>query len=372
MNLKHTPRENPPQLKYRKADGKRYWIIYRNVQVKGKRKIQVLKRLGAVSVSEAKRAYVSYIDAGGENILFTTAEELHREHYEGRIGIDITAKTHAHYINVIRPAIEFYQFDRIHGIDYARVEAYKKLLIDRGLENRSVNIHLTALKKVLEFAHKTGKKNPLPLIERLPEYNPETVDVQFKTPAEIHKLMQHANTAQYLTIAFMFYTGVRVVEFERLTRSKIDIKKREIKIANVSVFNRGGKKREVFNKLKGERVVLFNEQVLPIVEELCHGLNPEDRVCPYANGRSLRKSIKTLGKRLGIHVTPKLFRKTFATLESMSGTDIRILAQKMGHKDIRTTMRYQGVSMDMLKLNRNNLNLSKLLEMTSDEKSKEA
>ncbi len=60
---------------------------------------------------------------------------------------------------------------------------------------------------------------------------------------------------------------------------------------------------------------------------------------------SLRKSVKYASKKAGIkkHVTPHVFRHSFATHLLENGYNIRTVQEFLGHKDVKTTMVYTHV-----------------------------
>lgn len=61
---------------------------------------------------------------------------------------------------------------------------------------------------------------------------------------------------------------------------------------------------------------------------------------------TLRWVVERVGRRLGIHVTPQLFRHTFATHLIDHGADIRMIQKMLGHISVGTTQSYTHVSMN--------------------------
>lgn len=61
---------------------------------------------------------------------------------------------------------------------------------------------------------------------------------------------------------------------------------------------------------------------------------------------TLRWVVMRVGRRLGIHVTPQLFRHTFATHLLDHGADIRLIQKMLGHVSVGTTQAYTHVSMN--------------------------
>jgi integrase len=72
-------------------------------------------------------------------------------------------------------------------------------------------------------------------------------------------------------------------------------------------------------------------QVRLLLERLCEGLKPDDRVFPIS---SAKKALAGACKRLGLpHYTHRSFRRMFITRAIERGVDVKVIAEWQGHRD---------------------------------------
>jgi site-specific recombinase XerD len=62
-----------------------------------------------------------------------------------------------------------------------------------------------------------------------------------------------------------------------------------------------------------------------------------DLVFPLTT-QQVRDRLKTVGRRIGVHLTPHLFRHAFASHMLDRGADIRSVQDMLGHKKVTTTI----------------------------------
>jgi integrase len=58
------------------------------------------------------------------------------------------------------------------------------------------------------------------------------------------------------------------------------------------------------------------------------------------NEQQVRDRLKALGRRIGIHLTPHLFRHAFAGHLHLNGASERVIQEWLGHRRVDTTMIY--------------------------------
>lgn len=138
----------------------------------------------------------------------------------------------------------------------------------------------------------------------------------------------------------LFSTGVRVSELASLNRDTINLNRREFEITG-----KGGRKRTVFISDSAARAL---EKYLQARKDISKPLfiRFQGRVDPANFGeamrltpRSIERIVEKYVKKLGFSVkaTPHTLRHSFATDLLINGTDIRSVAEMLGHSNISTT-----------------------------------
>jgi len=117
----------------------------------------------------------------------------------------------------------------------------------------------------------------------------------------------------------------------------------------------------VLGKGSKERIVPLHERAIGRVKMYLNHQRPEilkNKRSPYLfvtkrGGPMTRQrfwqTIRSLGRKLGIHLSPHTMRHSFATHLLEGGADLRSLQKMLGHADISTTQIYTKVTTDRLK-----------------------
>lgn len=209
------------------------------------------------------------------------------------------------------------------------------------------------------------------IIEEVIEINPfNKIDISFKEPTMLPKtiplnvinsILAHAydslsqvkteyqkrcTTRDIAVLEILFATGARVSEICNLNPSSVDLTNHTIKI-----FGKGSKERmiqienpDVLKALQ-EYYILFQEDIKSsgffFVNKLHTRLTEQsvrEIICKY-----------TAMTEYDIHVTPHMFRHSFATLLLEEDVDIRYIQKLLGHSSIITTQIYTYVAMSKQK-----------------------
>jgi integrase/recombinase XerD len=147
-------------------------------------------------------------------------------------------------------------------------------------------------------------------------------------------------------IEILFSTGIRVSELSNIKMKNINIQTGIIKIQG-----KGDKERVIqvcdneVKKLLKEYVELFDLKMIKTTYFLVNRLGNK------ISEQSVRLMIKKYQKSLGIekHITPHMFRHSFATLLLEEGVDIRYIQYMLGHSSISTTQIYTQVNLKQQK-----------------------
>ena len=150
----------------------------------------------------------------------------------------------------------------------------------------------------------------------------------------------------YIMFALLYSSGLRVSELVTLKLEDINLE-----AGFLRVLGKGSK----------ERVVPVNVRAMEMVKKYINQQRPEilknkrstylfvtRRGGPMTRQR-FWQTIKALGRRLGIEISPHTIRHSFATHLLEGGADLRSLQKMLGHSDISTTQIYTKVTAERLR-----------------------
>lgn len=184
---------------------------------------------------------------------------------------------------------------------------------------------------------------------------------KFLTDDEMEKILDNveistpAGFRNRAILELLWATGMRVSELSGLNFENLELESNEIR-----VFGKGAKERIV---LISNRAKKYLEQYIKTARPLVIGVNgikpnEEDTSPVFINNTGYRLQTKTIRNvinqvvekiQLPKHVTPHMFRHSFATRLIENGADLRIVQELLGHTSISNTQIYTHVSTQHLK-----------------------
>ncbi len=185
---------------------------------------------------------------------------------------------------------------------------------------------------------------------------------EFLTETEIEQVLNNikmdspAGYRNRTILELLYATGMRVSELSSLNFENLNLDENEIK-----VFGKGAKERIV---LVSERAKKFlNTYIKNVRQMICNDnkINQNSPVFINKTGyrlqtQSVRLAIKDVMNNIELpkHVTPHVFRHSFATKLLENGADLRVVQELLGHSSISNTQIYTHVSTERLKQTYNN------------------
>jgi site-specific recombinase XerD len=205
-----------------------------------------------------------------------------------------------------------------------------------GLANRTVNIHIGLVRKIINFGKDNGylSKNFTIKYPMLKEPIKKHAFLDFEEFDALKDNVTYDRTLK--RVLFGRLTGLRPAELAFLAWDDVSF---NVKIVKVQAKPKWGWK----PKTDEERIIPLGKDALKILEELYKTRKSQ---WVFSNSskpvRSIRKSLKTAADKAGINkkVTPNMLRHTFATHALMKGSDLKSVSELLGHTSISTTEKY--------------------------------
>lgn len=285
-----------------------------------------------------KQLHVSEIK--DEPVLFSFASSLYLEHCQ-KVKAKKTFELERDSLkNHILPYFENKTLNDLTTDDLIEYQGIKK---SQGLSNRTVNIHISIIRKIANFSIDRGLIHSVS-IKKYPMLKENKKQHAFLTPEELKALI--SNITDSLTrsrVLFGVLTGMRPAELAYLTWSDVDFHNRTVKVQGKEGFR---------PKTSEERVIPLCSTAMEILRELYQNRKSK---WVFSNTDkpvlSIKRALKTAARKAGITrpVTPNMLRHTFATTALMAGVSVMEVKEIMGHSEIKTTTRYLHTLQEHLK-----------------------
>lgn len=251
----------------------------------------------------------------------------------------------------------FGNFDemQLNEITSSVIRSWLASLKEQGMESRSINRKISALKSFFKYQLKESKITVSPMTtiispknkKRLPQYIDE------KGTGVLFKYVEFDNSwkgrTEHLVMQLFYNTGMRQAELVGLKESQVDKSNSQVK-----VLGKGNK----------ERVIPINRELVDLVTQYIKDKRREfekfdaEYVLINEKGKKLypkyvyntvkkylsQKDVTTIDKR-----SPHVLRHTFATHLMNNGADINAVKELLGHSSLAATQVYTHNTIDKLK-----------------------
>ena len=187
-------------------------------------------------------------------------------------------------------------------------------------------------------------REPITLPRVIPLHTIESLlSVIYRQRSEAPTAYQQKNALRdAAVIELLFATGIRISELCSLKKEDINLQEQSILI-----YGKGAKER---------RLQIGNDDVIHVLEDYERTFFPQIQNNNYffvnQNGRALSdQSVRRMINKyaalaaIELHITPHMFRHTFATSLLEADVDIRYIQEMLGHSSIHITEIYTHVAM---------------------------
>ena len=317
-----------------------------------------------------------YIASAESNILFKDYINKWFDEYKSQnISINTKANYRSRIDTHIIPKLGSYKLNKITN---AIIQDFYNSLICEGMKPSSVKKIMETLNGVFKYAQKSKLIYTVPTdIEKQPMNKPE---VEFWTKAEIDFYLNEMK-GQYLytPILIEVFTGLRVGELCGLRWCDIDFDNKYLMVNNQVIYDRQ-LKMLVFSKIlktdTSHRKITLPQILIDHLKSIKYDasetdfvvLNREGLMCNPRNlsmnfTQSIQKykysieDMKKKNKKIPLQymqlkqISFHALRHTHATLLIFNGENIKVISERLGHKNISTTLDTYTHVMDDMKNN---------------------
>jgi len=236
---------------------------------------------------------------------------------------------------------------KLTDVSYPDFRRFLGFLSGKGFSKRSVSRKISTLKSFYKYLRRediveknTAAGMPYPKLDAdLPKFMHEQT---------VAKLIDSIPEDAFLSLRdkaimeLLYASGMRISELVSLDRRDVDL------IGGAAKVRGKGKK---------ERMVLIGSTAEAVLEKYMAARTDKDNAFfVNKNGTritavGIRKKINVWVKKLamGEHVTPHMFRHSFATHLLSRGADLRSVQELLGHANVTTTQVYTHLTVDNLK-----------------------
>lgn len=244
-------------------------------------------------------------------------------------------------------------------INFSKVREYLHFIQKFNYKKTTIARKIASLRTFYKYLYRERKVDSNPAMNLTNPKRPKSLP-KFLTPNEVEQILNNtkietpAGYRNRTILELLWATGMRISELSGLNFGDLNLEHNEIR-----VFGKGSKERII---LVTDRAKSFLERYIESARDLIPKGFPvpdksEDSPVFINNTgyrlqtRTVRNVINEVVEKINLpkHVTPHMFRHSFATHLIENGADLRVVQELLGHASISNTQIYTHVSTQHLK-----------------------
>ncbi len=274
----------------------------------------------------------------GHNKTFKQLMERFMEEHSPKVS-ENTRKSYSVYLKHLD---KFFGDSQLNSISPKTISRYKALRYEQGIKPSTINRERSMLSKAFNLAVNEWEWLNFNPVSRVPKEKENNERDRWLSEDEENRLFQYLPDWLADIVAFDLHTGLREDELLSLSWSRVELFRRCIVIKD--------------DKEKKPKTIPLNRKALDILERKCKVRSIKTDIVFHSatftkinNSNLVREFKKALKKAEIEDFVFHDLRHTFATRMVQRGIDIYKVSRLLGHKDVKTTMRYAHHSPESLR-----------------------
>lgn len=249
--------------------------------------------------------------------------------------------------------------DNCENADFSKVREYLHFMRKYDYKKTTIARKIASIRTFYKFLFRENKIETNPAQNLISPKRPRPLP-KFLSTDEVEEILNNINIgtpAGYRNRAILellWASGMRISELSNINFGDLNLENNEI-----TVFGKGAKERII---LITDRAKAFIQKYIDFARPLVakgYDLEPiSDNTPLFINKtgyrlqpRMIRNVINEIVEKIELpkHVTPHMFRHSFATHLIENGADLRVVQELLGHASISNTQIYTHISMQHMK-----------------------
>lgn len=249
--------------------------------------------------------------------------------------------------------LEQYNQSNLKDVHYNQIRNWIICLVEKKLDNRSINRKLSSLKSFYKFLQKTKQIEINPLAKHKALKLTKKVQIPFSTK-EVNEVIEmisrlevndFASIRNKLIVELFYSTGIRRVELINLKITDVDLQENLIKVL-------GKRNKERFVPILGSvketiKLYLKEKGTINSFNDCFFVTEKGNKIYETLVYRVINLYFSKVSSK--VKKSPHILRHSFATHLLNEGADLNSVKELLGHSSLASTQVYTHNSLDALK-----------------------